>query len=688
MKNYYRCLSMMTIAFLMAIIPFSSQAQDKVYETNAKPNAAPCYNYWSVGVFGGVMQFNGDLSRTLWTNLGPNSAGYNVGFVAAKQFTRVIGVRARIAYGMLQSRAENKFSFESRGVIGVPGYISQSFQTTIFESDLQLTVNWTNWILGYKPGRLFSSYLIAGFGMDQAKGTKRDINLNQEIAYLGKGGKDMNVGNTNGMGGSDLQFKLDAGIGFDFNINKHFSIPVEFSLRWQNSDNLDMTRGGSEQVFADMYSSATVGLTYKFGYKCPKIKEEVAFIVPPPLVMPDPTVRFSVIAPRHIPAERIVREKFPLRNYVFFNAGSTDIPDRYVLLTKGQVKDFKEDQLEMFVPKNLSGRSSRQMVVYYNILNILGDRMWKNPSATVRLTGASMEGPEDGKAMAESIKRYLIDIFGIDASRITSEGRVKPGIPSEQPGGTKELDLLREGDRRVSIWSASPALLMEFQSGDDARLKPVEIVTMQQAPLDSYVFFNVEGGKTAFTSWSLEIRDDQGNVQNFGPFTEDRMNMPGKSILGVRPEGKYRITMIGLAKNGNTIKKDTTVNMVLWAPPKNEETMRFSVIYEFNESKTIPLYEKYLTDIVLPKIPTGGTVIIHGYTDVIGDEDYNRKLSLDRANDVKTIMENGLAKAGRSDVRFEVYGFGEDEKLSPFENKFPEERFYNRTVIIDIIPTQ
>ena len=49
-------------------------------------------------------------------------------------------------------------------------------------------------------------------------------------------------------------------------------------------------------------------------------------------------------------------------------------------------------------------------------------------------------------------------------------------------------------------------------------------------------------------------------------------------------------------------------------------------------------------------------------------------------------MEKALAKANRTDVKFEVHGFGEDENLAPFNNKFPEERFYNRTVIIDIIP--
>lgn len=400
----------------------------------------------------------------------------------------------------------------------------------------------------------------------------------------------------------------------------------------------------------------------------------------------DSETPFTVYSPKNIPVERRVRETFPLRNYVFFNIGSTEIADRYVLLDKEQVKDFKEDQLEVFAPKKLSGRSSREMIVYYNILNILGDRMGKNPAATITLVGASEKGPEDGKAMAGSIKKYLVEVFGIDASRISLEGRNKPKIPSEQPGGTKELDLLREGDRRVSIESSTPALLMEFQSGPDAPLKPVEIVALQEAPLDSYVTFSVEGAKEPLTYWSLEMKDDQGVVQKFGPYTQEKVSIPGKAILGTRPEGKYQVTMIGQTKAGDTVKKETSVAMVLWKPATNEEGTRFSVLYEFNESKAIRMYEKYLTDIVTPKIPAGGTVIIHGYTDIIGEEANNLKLSQARANDVQNIIKKALAKAHRTDVTFEVHGFGEDQNLSPFENKFPEERFYNRTVVIDIIP--
>ncbi len=429
-------------------------------------------------------------------------------------------------------------------------------------------------------------------------------------------------------------------------------------------------------------STIRVGAAFKVGHG-KRIPE------PPPVVevmLPIPDYTFSVVSPKNDPLDRNISEIFPLRNYVFFDLGSTEIPDRYVLLNKSQVKDFKEDNLEMFVPKNLSGRSMRQMQVYYNVINIVGDRMGKDPLTNITLVGSSDKDPDDGKAMAESIKTYLVNIFKINASRISTEGRNKPKIPSEQPGGTLELDLLRAGDRRVSIESNSASLLMEFQSGPDAPLKPVYIVASKEAPLDSYVTFNVKGAFAAFSSWSLEVKDEKGMIQHFGPYTQEKVSLPGKSILGDRPQGDFIVTMVGKSKNGKVVRRETPVHVVLWTPSKNAESMRYSILYEFNESKANPLYERYLTEIVTPKIPIGGKVHIHGHTDIIGDEGYNQTLSLARANDVKTIIENELSKSGRSDVIFEVFGLGEDENWSPFENQFPEERFYNRTVIMDIIP--
>ncbi|MDQ3141919.1 MAG: outer membrane beta-barrel protein [Bacteroidota bacterium] len=408
--------------------------------------------------------------------------------------------------------------------------------------------------------------------------------------------------------------------------------------------------------------------------------------MPAEVMVPDANFQFYVNAPKNIPTDRKVREIFPLRNYVFFNSGSTEIPNRYELLKKSQVKDFKEDQVEFFTPRNFSGRSERQMIVYYNVLNILGDRLGKDPSANIKLVGSSEKGQNDGMAMAESIKTYLVDIFGINASRIATAGRDKPLIPSEQAGATQDLDLLRDGDRRVSIESVSPTMLMEFQTGPTAPLKPVEFMSIQQSPYDSYVTFNVDGGKEAFSSWSLELKDEVGKIQNYGPYTQDKVSLQGKSILGTRPQGNFKATMIGKTWNGKTVTKETPVHIELWAPANMTEGTRYSVLFEFDESKAITLYKQYLTDIVTPKIPIGGTVHIHGHTDKIGDELHNTNLSKARANEVMKIIETALTKAGRNDVNFEVYGLGEDENWSPFENKYPEERFYNRTVIIDIIP--
>jgi len=410
-------------------------------------------------------------------------------------------------------------------------------------------------------------------------------------------------------------------------------------------------------------------------------------ISPAEVVVKLPEVEFMVTSPVNVPGELMVTETFPLRNYIYFDKESTNISNRYVLLNKNQVTDFKESQVEVFAPNTeIAGRSKREMTVYYNILNILGDRMQKNPNSTITLVGSSENGPEEGKLMAESVKTYLVDVFAIETTRIAIEGRNKPKIAAEQKGGTRELTLLREGDRRVSVESNSPALLMEFQSGPNAPLKPVQIVGVQEAPITSYVTFKVDGADEAFSTWQMEITDEDGIVQNFGPYTEEEVSIPGSTILGTKPEGDYKVKMIGTNKTGEIVTKESTAHIVAWTPSKVEEGLRFSIIYEFDDAKAIAMYNKYLSEVVAPKIPDNAKVIIHGHTDVIGEEGYNQTLSVKRANDVHTTLQNSVTKLGTTGVTFEVSGLGENENEAPFGNTLPEERAYNRTVIIDIVP--
>lgn len=437
------------------------------------------------------------------------------------------------------------------------------------------------------------------------------------------------------------------------------------------------------------YYTVRTGIALKFGTaKKSAPATTIAQPVLPPAIVAEKDVQFSVRAPKVVPLNRQVKETFPLRNSVFFDMGSSEIPNRYVTLNSAQASSFKEDQLQQSQPDNLNkGRSARQLAVYHNILNILGDRMRANPQSTISLSGATDKNPAEGKVMAENIKQYLVTVFGINADRISTEGRDKPVIPSEQPGGTNELTLLREGDHRVDIASTSPQLLLQVGGVNSPFLKPVQITAVQEDPLDSHVIFNATGAGDLLESWNVDVKDEQGNVQHYGPYSTDQASVPGKTILGSSTQGNYTILMAGQTKSGHSIQKESYVSLMKMDDPK-QEGLRYSILFDFDKSKTITTYETFLTDIVTPLIPENGTVIIHGHTDNTGEEKYNNTLSNSRAKDAQQIIEHALSGAGKKGVKFETFGFGEDANMAPFENNLPEERFYNRAVIIDIIPAK
>jgi flagellar motor protein MotB len=216
-------------------------------------------------------------------------------------------------------------------------------------------------------------------------------------------------------------------------------------------------------------------------------------------------------------------------------------------------------------------------------------------------------------------------------------------------------------------------------------LKPVQVVAVIEDPLDSHVLFNVVGAKEMLTSWSLEITDEQGKVQRFGPYTRELETIPGNTLLGGLPQGDYKVVMVGHTNGGKVVRKESTFHLVRRDEPARE-AVRFSILFDFDQSKTVATYEKFLTDIVTPLIPDSSTVVIHGHTDIVGEEEHNLTLSSDRALEARRILDNALSRAGKRHVTFETYGFGEDVNYAPFGNDSPEERFYNRAVIIDIVP--
>jgi len=424
-------------------------------------------------------------------------------------------------------------------------------------------------------------------------------------------------------------------------------------------------------------STVRVGMSFKFGRGTVNKRVVVA---PAPTYSPilpiaESDVKFTVRAPLTNPVRRTINETFPLRNYLFFEEGSSTIPNRYVKLNKEQAKQFNTESLSDAEYKNQSGRSERQMGIYYNILNILGERMVENPSAQISLIGASAgNGAALGKEYAESVKQYLTDVFGIQSARITTEGKDQPFNPSESPGGVNFLPLLRAGDRRVDIVSKTVDLMT-----------PLQIIAVQENPMDSRVLFtSTSEKKQPLKSWNVKLTDESGVTQSFGPFTGEQESVMGNTILGNRSNGKYKVVMSGVTSEGVEVKKETTLNLARTPELREEESLRYSILFDFDKSNTVATYEKFLTDVVAPRIDDNSKVVIHGHTDIIGSEEYNMTLSKQRASETERILSKAVKSSGKNSVKFETHAFGMDTNKAPFENKLPEERFYNRTVVIDI----
>lgn len=471
-------------------------------------------------------------------------------------------------------------------------------------------------------------------------------------------------------------FGVGGGLGYDWNINSKSA----GSTRWYltpfiegsylfNQKKTDFP----DQNHGDSWATTTIraGFQLKFGnvVAAPVEVVEVAEDVP--------TVDLAVRAPAAVTDERRVTEWFPLRNYLFFDPNSTQIPMKYAKLDQGQASNFSEKSLLDMPVAGASSvssgdRSQRQMGVYYNAMNIYADRMRSNPSATITLVGSAPSDAE-GLAMATSVRDYMVSTFGIDASRIAVKGQTRPPHASGTRATPKEdLDLVSEENRRVEVLSNNAEIM-----------KPVQIETLQAEPIDNDLILNVRG-TGPIQSWTVNVTGDGGYSQTFGPYRETSQRIDAKPLLQGRQSGRYTATVNAVTVNGRTVTRTTDFQLVRReAAPASGE--RFSVLFEYDESKTVQTYDDFLRTQVAPKIPSGSTVVIHGHTDKVGLDDYNFDLSSRRATETRNVLQDALTKLGRT-ATFDAYGFGESEARAPFTNTSAEGRYYNRTVLIEVIP--
>lgn len=382
----------------------------------------------------------------------------------------------------------------------------------------------------------------------------------------------------------------------------------------------------------------------------------------------------ALFAPNRYILSRNYEEYFPLVTSVFFDSASAGIPARYNRLSPSDAAAFSENDLvdPAKVGKlDMSQRMAEQMNVYYNMMNIYGARLRDNPSTTLTLIGsAPVRG--DGAETAQNVKDYLVGVFGIDSSRISIEARELPRNPSgSAKTPAEDRPLTNEENRRV-----------EFVTRPTELGTPVLIRTVDNTPIENDVVLDISDDAKIKT-WQVVITGE-GKRETYGPYSYASQRINPKDLMSGLEEGNFKAEVVAVTDDGQRITQTKDFKLVKKETP-GKQARRYSIIFGYGQDDPVKTYDNFLRTVVAPKVEAGSKVYIVGHTDAVGDATVNYNLSRKRAAEVRDVIRAATTKLGVS-ATFEVVGVGEEESTLTFSNGIPEGRFYNRGVVIEVIP--
>jgi outer membrane protein OmpA-like peptidoglycan-associated protein len=252
-------------------------------------------------------------------------------------------------------------------------------------------------------------------------------------------------------------------------------------------------------------------------------------------------------------------------------------------------------------------------------------------------------------------------------------------IPPEASGTKntpqKDMSMVRDENRKVEFIFSNP--FMEA---------PVVMTNLIESPIDHDVVFALDENEADVNSWNIYI-EGNGKTLSYGPFYGSTVRVDPNVLLSDEEDGFYRARAVVNTEAGRTVSETKSFTLQREVMDDNEIMgERFALLFDFDEEDpdNIPFEEFLLTE-VIPSIESDERVIIHGHTDVVGLADYNYELSLKRAQTVESIIERELKKKNVN-AQVDAIGFGESDMRVTFDNSLPEGRYYNRNVIIEIIP--
>lgn len=355
----------------------------------------------------------------------------------------------------------------------------------------------------------------------------------------------------------------------------------------------------------------------------------------------------------------------PLLNYVFFEKDSSTLPIRYSSFEKKDSYNFSSNNL--FEVNTLD--------IYHHLLNIIGERMMANPKSKLNIVGTVSVNETGNLAKvlpierAKTVRDYIANTWGIAESRLIISAIDKPTVPST----SSDIESIEENQR------------VELYSSDDKILEPLILKDTLYTPITKEIdFYTVLDTNIKDFSWTFKVFGDESSPS----FDESGRTAPPlltkfliteeiANQIKDKRELTYRFDIIRATEERENITG--TINVTINSLEQKERDKvndvridKYSLIlFDFDKFE---LSKKNLDilEIVKNNITNDSKLIISGYSDKIGDAEYNKTLSKKRTESVSSQFLNN---------KKELFPYG--ESIIIFNNNLPEGRFYSRTVTIN-----
>ena len=463
------------------------------------------------------------------------------------------------------------------------------------------------------------------------------------------------------------RFALAIGVGYDFEIAKNVFLSPELSYR------LPFTNVSSNSNYDSWKVPQLrmgVNLTFSFG------KDEK---VPPPvesgkyMEISEPEFTYYDENMNEKPVEKITVEEveyiemYPFIPYVFFDEGKA-APDMNTntLSAMNEAGEF-----------NINNLPQDGLKINTYTLDIIGNRLKSSRTKTLTITGTtdSKEAKINknlSKERAEYCKNYLIANYGANQNDITI---IAGGMPSNP---SSKIDPDGEAENRRAEFTGNPDLLQPIiTSGDKERVASPSIV-------DFKVKYNTDDEIATYSLKYFQSGELIKQIDGEGMPANISWQVSSNQLLANQVPVDWEFTTVSSSGLTKTLNGSIPVDYFSFSRKKSENlpdkvVSKFSlVLFDFDSPEVNANDKEVLDRNVIPAINANSTVQIYGYTDRIGEADYNKNLANQRAQNVKLYLESKV-----KNVKFETYGIGEGVQI--YNNNLATGRQLSRTVQIVIV---